>query len=523
MKKNTRKVNESYIVTKNEDNYNLLETGILGGYAVKESKQINDPDGLNYNRFIDPPYDPDLLIKLLDLNVWHERCVDVVANDVSGDGFTLIPSEGEDGNPANKKIAMDFFNNIRPSINNVLYRREYDYRSLGYGALEVIRDNGRDSPVIDLKYIPAHNLRLHSDGVKIIQQIGSKKVYFINMDKNKDENNNYYDVDKDTGEVSFNSLPEEQRANELILKLGHDPNSRNPYGKPKVISAIPAIHGDHYRAEYNSSFFKNYGMPVFAVTVTGDFDPGITDPNEEGYDEKETLQYKISEQIRQVISNPHSAMVIQIPSEGEDSKVELNIQPLSVDAKEASFRLYRKDNRDEVIAAHGVDPTRLGITETGKLNGNNSKESDSAYKTSVINPLVRSNLDDINYYILKIGLHVYDWQFTLRNNDDKILTGDIDNVLKLVNAGIMTINEAREFIGEKFGLEKEENSLLDEHYYNGKILSNETNPGAGTVLDNLNDDLNETEVEDDKYSKGSKENKRISAVVKNITNLRKPE
>ena len=59
---------------------------------------------------------------------------------------------------------------------------------------------------------------------------------------------------------------------------------------------------------------------------------------------------------------------------------------MSTDVKEASFRLFRKDNRDEVMIAHGVPGYRIGIIETGSLGGSTARESTEIYKRSVIDP-----------------------------------------------------------------------------------------------------------------------------------------
>ena len=481
---------ESFIVTIDNNSWDLHESDVLNKYAIKEDKQINSENNeFNIEGVLEPLYDPQELNKLLEMNTWHEKCVDAIASDSSGIGFNIVPSKGVD-NPSEeeKKLVHEFFEHVRPSINKVLYKKMYDTRAIGYGAIQVIRANGHDSPVVDLKYIPSHTLKRMKDGVRVVQQVGQEKVYFVLMDKNKDrigENDIYYDIDYKTGEKSFNKLPEHKRANEIIFTSIHTPRSKF-YGVSKIIPAIRAIYGDIHRANYNSSFFKNYGMPAFAVLVTGDFepDPLPTDPE---YVEEETLKYNIKQQIKEVIKNPHSAITIMVPTRvgEEDTKVEVKIEPLSVETKEVSFRLYRKDNRDEIIAAHGIDPNRVGITETGKLNGSNSEQLDNAYKTTLINSLKADNEEEINYYVLKLGLGINDWVFEIVDNDPlkeeeklKKIQKKVEIAEKAINVGLMTRNEARSFINE-LGLKESDNPRMDEFHYNGQLLGSNYNPAQG--------------------------------------------
>lgn len=501
---------DSFIITRKDDIHNLTNMDILNKYAIKDDpRQLKEEiDGFGNEDVLIPLYDPSELNKLLELNIWHERCVDAISRDSTGQGYDISPRPGiEKPDPENKKILEEFFNNLRPSINDLLYKKMYDRQSNGNGAWEIIREEGQDTRIKDIKHVPSHTLRKLKDGIRVVQKVGMKKVYFVLMDKNKDENNNYYNIDYKTGEKTGNR---KNRANELIWSKTYTPRS-NYYGVSKIIPSIRTIHGDIYRANYNSSFFKNYGMPAYAVIITGDFDPG-PQPGEEDYDKKQTLKYKIQEQLKELIRNPYSALTIMIPSEDKNegqNKVDVKLEPLSVDIKEASFRLYRKDNRDEIIASHGVDPNRLGITETGKLNGSNSSELDNSYKTSLINPLKRENEDEINHYIIKKGFGINDWVFTIIDNDPFNIQKDVTLITELVEKGIITPNEAREYLGEYFNLKNSKDMRLDEYYYNGQILG-ENQLDEETLLDN-NDtrDNNDSSLKKEGY---------ITKIIKSFKN-----
>ena len=514
---------ESYIVT---EEMNFVPYSIFEEYAIKSTKGLNEEDGFNYKDVVEPPAPPRLLNKLLEINSWHKVCCEAIAADSSGAGYTFIPAPNvEEPSMQQKECLEQFFNNLKPNINKLLYEREFDCESIGWGLLEIIREPGKwDAPINDIKHYSGANFRRCADGVRVQQIIGGKVRWFVIFGANYDADGKHYDVHYETGEKYYNGLPEHLRANELLWKNRPNPNTKL-YGMAPATPAIAAMYADHNRARYNIEFFKNYGIPAMLVTITGDFDPGIIDTTDPDYDVRNTLQYRITEQLRQVIKNPHSGMVIQVPSEGEDGNVQVQVQPLSTDTKEASFRLFRKDNRDEVVAIHHMDPNRVGVTDSGKLGASNAEQTDNSYRVSTIKPLIRDNEDDINY-LLRTCLGITDWVFKLLDTDDKKAELDLDNVLSLVEKAIMTPNEAREAIGETYGLARiEDNEFLNEFYYNGeplksKFQSNDTLFGVDTILAGLEEDLttdeDEVEVVEDEEEDSSEIDSKFKAAIKSI-------
>jgi PBSX family phage portal protein len=488
---------DAFIVKTNEG-YDVITSDVLDRYVIKssetntgESKQIKD-DGWDYENLYEPLYNPEQLTDLLERNTYHAQCCDVIAREAGGLGFSIKPiSEEETLNPDHKQVLTEFFKKFK--INEVLYRRQYDRRSIGYGAIELIREGGYDTRLLYLDHIASHTLRRHKDGIRVQQKVGNKEVWFILYRSNRDHNGKIlFDVNCETGDKEPpNSLSADKLANEILWSIDYTPKSHY-YGMPKIIPAIGAIYGDISRRDYNSSFFKNYGMPAFAVTVTGDFEDYDKVPGDEGYDETRTLRYKISQQLKEVIANPHSAVTILVPSEGEEGNVEVKIQPLSVETKEASFRLYRKDNRDEVLAAHRVPAYRIGINETGSLGGSNSAESTKIYKTSVLEPLQSDDEYDMNWLIREEFGYI-DCEFKLKEIDITDFAGDVAIAEKMFNMASMKPRQIIQYFGERFGLKDDpDNPYLDEYYLNGQpldIIWNPANgvdpPGTSTVIDSL--------------------------------------
>ena len=247
-------------------------------------------------------------------------------------------------------------------------------------------------------------------------------------------------------------------------------------------------------------------MPAFAVTITGDFadydeEPYITNDKGEkvenpNYDVTQTIRYKISQQIKQVIKNPHSAICITIPSEGEDGKVEVKIQPLSIQEEEGSFRIFLKDQRDEIIHAHKVDPSRLGIYDAGKLSGTNGQFTDNSYKYSTVAPIKKEAEDLINV-VAREELGIKSWEYRANDLDPKDYKNDMAVAEFLFARAAMTPRDLINNFGDQFGLTApEDNPYLDEYYLNNQPLEglwnnveNNSNLEAQTIIKTLDDNL----------------------------------
>ena len=510
-----RRHSDSFIVTIDDnDGMHLVDQLELNKYSLKANidpatgskQEISDPlkQGIS---ILNPKYDPYDLVQLLDLYTYHAACVEAVAVDTTGVSYTLKPLEGVEPVEAEKERFTEVLENSTPSINTQLQRMVYDRRAIGYGAIEIIREDTSKSDIIRLKHIPAQTLRRHTDMKRVLHTTpDGKRVWFVIYGKNYDQDGVLCDVDADTGEFyPYNSLPAERKANELLWSMEYAPGT-DYYGRPPIVSCLGSIKGDIGAVKYNNAFFDNYGMPKFAITVTGDFADYDLEPDDPEYDVTQTLRWKIGQQIKEVIKNPHSAICITIPSEGEEGNVDLKITPLSVQAEEGHFRMYRKDTRDEVLHAHQVDPSRLGIFDSGNLNGSNSESTMASYKYGTIAPIKSECEALINQIGAELGCT--SWKFCIEEVAPIDYTKDLALAEFLFQRGAMTIKELIDNFGNKFGLTIEDE---DDYYLNARYLNNvpleqvwnntENNPmlEVDTILGSLEDQLwnDNEEVEDD--------------------------
>jgi len=500
----TRK-SDSFIVTVDNDNgYHVIDQLELDKHAMKAdidpatgSKQVVDEMFKVGTSILNPKYNPYDLVKLLDLYTYHASCVEAVAIDSTGVDYSLKPVDGLEPVEAEKERFSLLLDNCTPSINTQLQRTVYDRRAIGYGGIEVIREDKAKSDVVRLKHIPAQTLRRHTDLKRVLHITPSgDRVWFVIYGKNYDDKGNLCDVHADTGEFHpYNSLEAGDKANEILWTQEYAPGT-DYYGRPPIVSCLGSIKGDIGAVKYNNSFFENYGMPKFAITVTGDFADYDVDPDDPEYDVTQTLRYKISQQIKEVIRNPHSAICITIPSEGEEGNVELKITPLSVQAEEGHFRMYRKDTRDEVIHAHHMDPSRLGIFDSGNLNGSNSEATMSSYKYGTVAPIKSEMEALVNLIGQELG--VTSWRFCIEEVAPIDYSKDLVLAEFLFQRGAMTIKELIDNFGAKFGLTIEDE---DDYYLNARYLNNvpleqvwnntENNPmlEVDSILGSLEDQL----------------------------------
>ncbi len=447
------------IVTKQGRAYS---SDMLNEYITSESKQLSKDvfaeRDYGINNLVKPLYDPLPLAKLTETNVYHMRACRTKSEDVAGNGYRIYPKV-DNPNEGQKEIIEEFINSQPESLMEIFKKLQYDKETTGYFCMEIAREfNKFDGKVNLINHIPSYTMRIHKSGNKYCQKQNNKKVWFRNFNYGKD-------VMLFTGEETEINQDRNICGNEIIWSINYTPRSHF-YGVPDVIPAIGAIAGDISRRNYNIAFFNNCGIPAYLVSITGNYDPGEINP-ETG---KTPLVERIEEKFQELSTNPQSIMILTIPTpQGTESKIEVKIEPLSTEVKDASFRLYRYDNRDEVIAAHGMPPYRMGIYETGQLAGNLGRESTLIYYQSIIQPRQQVFNDIMNLMILPT-LEITDYVFELEKIDVTEVDADVNRVMSLISCGVMSPNDAIRYLGEFYGLEVSDDPAMDFHYIQGRAI-----------------------------------------------------
>lgn len=439
----------------------VVSADVLERYAVKqrESRQLTET-AWSYGgaeAIVQPPYDPDAMIALLEKNTYHYRACRTKARDTAGRGWRLVARPGAeeralDAEQSREELERQIMECQCP-LSRTLEQAQLDFEAIGWATIELLRDEqGR---VYDIQHVPAHTVRWHADGDKLVQKRGAQRVWFRLAGVEEP-------MDYRTGKFG-EDVPEEFRASELMVWVNYTPMS-DFYGVSDILPALGALAGDIARRDYNISFFDNYGVPAYAVFITGDFDPG--EPDEDGFT---ALERSVHEHFDELKKNPHSTLILSVPS-SEDGGGEVNIEvkPLATDTKDAAFRMYRQDNRDEILSAHGVDPYRVGIAETGSLGGSTSQEASIIYKESVIEPRQALIEALLNRHVVQSDI----WELELIELDTTDPAGDIGLLMQLFGVGAVTPIEIAEHFADHFSLDTTVmvSPALHAHYVNGEAV-----------------------------------------------------
>ena len=473
-----RSNNKYCFVVRQNETIDEIEKSIREYTKTKELNEYNDLN--NTEMFIEPPYSFHNVLQLLNMNMYHKACCEVIAADVAGAGFNIVSKENE-YNEDNRDILESFFE--KNNISELIRKAEFDLEALGFCVIEICRENGSDSDVVELNHMNPLHFKMHIDKKRVIQKIGTKERWFVLKGKNYDEYGRHFEVNCKTGEIVYKKLAEDERANEIVWLTRYS-TEQSPYGFCSALPALNCILNDYAREKFNSKFFRNYGMPSFAIALSGNFDSDST----------EELATEIKDALQNIIEEPFSSLVLQVPSESEEGKVDINIQPLSTTPSEASFLQFRKQNRDDIISAHRVDPSRLSIYEAGSLNGTNSIQLDSAYFISVIKPY-RAQITNVLNSLIVDDFEFDDLAFEIFDNATSAEQKAIENVLKLVDSAIMTINEAREYLSNQFNIDPVEDEIADELCYHGRPLT-EFGMSTNFFYDDDEDDEEVKELEE---------------------------
>lgn len=429
---------------------NVIRGDILEQYAVKEgSSQIDTADTtFEEDRVVSPPLPLSVLKQLPKENVYHNRAIQVKAGDRTQMGWELKAIE-EDPSEEQKDKIYNFITNQPVDFIEQIFNAEVDFETFGYNFLEIVRTDDPDIP-INVYHIPSYTVRFFKNREVAIQRVGNEKTYFIKYKSN-------IIADKEKGKVSSTN----NQANEFYSDRKYAPG-HSYYGFPDIVPAIGAIWGDVSRRNYNIEFFDNYAVPAYAVYITGNFDPG-----EVGEDGLTDLERDIEAKFKEIKHNPHASMILSIPNDinGGEAGVDVQFVPLSTEIKEASFRMYRMDNRDEVLASHGVPPYRLGIAETGSLGGSTAEASTEIYKRSIIETR-QEKIERFINMLIQDAFGYVDWEFEFKNIDLEDEKSDLEMIKGIFSMGGITPNEVIGYFGWKYNITESSHPAMNYHYVN---------------------------------------------------------
>ncbi|MCT9092852.1 phage portal protein [Streptomyces sp. ASQP_92] len=78
---------------------------------------------------------------------------------------------------------------------------------------------------------------------------------------------------------------------------------------------------------------------------------------------------------------------------------------------------YLEQKRDEIIAAYGVPPAKVGIIESGNLGGGTGESQDRTFMVNTVQPIAELVLEALNFHLAKLGFGVEGWKLKFSDVD----------------------------------------------------------------------------------------------------------
>lgn len=400
--------------------------------VAKSSKQLEqESQWFTSSDLASRPYNPETFLLLYESNTIFWRTVKQIAIDVAGIGWDLILREGAKENKAEYEKVNTLLRhpNKDQALRHLCNELIIDWGTIGDCAIEVIRNNKGE--VAELHQLPTHTLWAHNDKTRYCQKRGTNAVWFKKFGL-VGKNDQPITLSPKTGEPE--DLPLEEAANEVIFYKNYYPKSDH-YGAPNILPAVGDVLTYIGIRDFNLSFFENYGVPAYVVTLDGDWEDETPD----------TIRKFLNTEIKGS-DNQHKTLVLEGP---EGCKV--TFEPVSVAIKEGSFRLYRALCREDMLAAYAMPPYRIGIPVVGTLGGNIAEELTQVYVQSTIEPLQTDIEDIFNLFIIEQGLNCQSYQLKFKDIDLRNEAKEIEMMNSAIEHGYMTPNRAIERMGPEWG------------------------------------------------------------------------
>jgi len=328
--------------------------------------------GAQNNLFLQPPFEPNVLLNLVQSNNILNQCIEAMEVNIDGTGYELVPiEEGKDIDKQEEKIARAFFDEPYPNVSMTSIRRRLrrQMESVGYGFLEVLRNIAGD--VVGLRSVETAHIRMVKldapiqvkkkimrDGKEIELTLWERERRFAQTVALKQQV--YYrefgttrEIDRDTGdwESDLHAVPPEKRGSELLI-LGINPDITTPYYLPRWINQLPSVIGSRAAEEQNLQFLDAGGLPPAIVFIQGG-----------------TLIKDTSDQLRMYLSglnkNKNRAVVVEVQSSSGSldaaGKVDVKVERFgSAQSQDSMFTNYDEVTEEHVRVGFRLPPLFLG-------------------------------------------------------------------------------------------------------------------------------------------------------------------
>lgn len=406
-----------------------------GGQAESKKLETNTVTGYNAFDVVSPPYNLDYLAKLYEVSSPHKAAVDAKIANIVGLGYNFKETQKtkrglerlQDGKDNEKKLKrarrnldeakenllalFDDFNE-EDTFSETLEKVWKDYETMGNGYMEVGRK--KDGRIGYIGHVPAATLRIRKQRDGFVQIISNKAVFFRNFG------------DKTTS----NPLGGDSKPNEIIHIKKYSP-THTFYGVPDIIAAQTALAGNEFAARFNLDYFENKAVPRHVIILKG-----------------AKLGTAAETQLLQFFETGlkgqnHRTLYIPLPGDSPDEKVDLKIEPVEAGIQDSSFNNYKKQNLNEILMAHRVPISKIGLAEGVSLAV--ARDSDKTFKEQVCGPQQKMMEKKLSRLVKELTD-----AFELKLNEMTLTDADTQSKIdeRHIKNQIKTPNEIRANLGE---------------------------------------------------------------------------
>lgn len=344
--------------------------GVDGAASKKE--ETEDVTGYNAFKVMLPPYNLDYLAKLYEVSPPHYSAVKAKVSNIVGLGYDFILSP-------NAKMAVDkveteektkkmraklerekqkLFDwiascNEEDDFIETLIKVWTDYEVTGNGYLEIGRTTTGEIGYIG--HVPSTTMRIRQRRDGFVQIISNKAVFFRNFGDQKTPN----PVGSDT------------RPNEVIHIKKYSPTN-GFYGVPDVVAAKSAVAGNEFATRFNLDYFENKAVPRYVIVIKG----GRLSP---------AAERRITEFFQTSLKGKnHRTLYVPLPPDEQERKTSFEMKPVEAGTQDSSFNNYRKGNLSDILMAHRVPLSKVGLAEGVSLAV--ARDADKTFKEQVCRP-----------------------------------------------------------------------------------------------------------------------------------------
>lgn len=399
-----------------------------------KSTQIN-PGKINYvNGYgafdvITPPYNMYVLAGFFDTSFSNHSAIGAKVQSSVGTEYTfqlsaramqeLQNKDGDAQEKAKKKLdklkvgAREWLESLNDhdAFTDVMKKVVTDLESTGNGYIEIGRTvTGKIGYV---GHVPAITMRVRRLKDGFVQIMGQKVVYFRNF-----------------GADNADPLTNDPQPNEIIHFKKYSPLNTY-YGVPDIVSASTSVVGDQQAEQYNLEYFENKAVPRYLITLKG---AKLSTQAEDKL--FRFLQTNLKGQN-------HRTLYVPLPPDSEGNKVEFKMEPIENKIQDASFEQYRKNNRQNILMAHQVPLSKLGIAEDSGVAA--AVTQDRTFRDNVVRPLQRY-LEKIISPIIKEVTALVELKFNESSVVDELVAAQIHEIYLAQN--VIKPNEVRGEIGK---------------------------------------------------------------------------